>query len=60
MFLRVDEDNEGKGACWSLWQTLMEALTSCMVITQLLDFWRLCVGSIVSEEGNAKNVIGGG
>ena len=58
MFLRVDEDNEGKGACWSLWQTLMEALASCMVVTQLLDFWRLYVGSIVSEEGNVKTVIG--
>eukprot|EP00747_Dinoflagellata_sp_TGD_P085894 gnl/TRDRNA2_/TRDRNA2_163056_c0_seq3.p1 gnl/TRDRNA2_/TRDRNA2_163056_c0~~gnl/TRDRNA2_/TRDRNA2_163056_c0_seq3.p1 ORF type:complete len:1033 (-),score=167.79 gnl/TRDRNA2_/TRDRNA2_163056_c0_seq3:140-3238(-) len=60
MFLRVDEDGgpDGCGAsCWTLWQAIMESLASCMLVTQLLDFWRLYVGSIVSS-APAGGVIG--
>jgi cycloeucalenol cycloisomerase len=44
MFLRMDER---PGECWSISRATIDALAACMLITQLLDFWRLWIGPIV-------------
>ncbi len=51
MFLRLDE---AAGESWSLSRTAIDALAACMLITQLLDFWRLGIGPIVDVEEARK------
>lgn len=45
MFLRIEEDP--KEPKWSLARTAVDALGASMLVTILLDFWRLAVGPIV-------------
>lgn len=47
MFYRLDER---VGECWSLSRAFIDAMACSMVITQLLDFWRLWIGPIVDLE----------
>ena len=49
MFARIDE----KSTEWTLFATFVDAQGASMMITQLLDFWRLYVGPIVTA--NAAN-----
>ncbi len=39
---------------YSLWRTIVDALAAGMLVTCLLDFWRLCVGGIVDAEGGSE------
>jgi hypothetical protein len=41
MFLRLDEK---EGDNWSLSRAVLESFAACMIITSLLDFWRLSLG----------------
>jgi cycloeucalenol cycloisomerase len=43
MFLRLDEEED---TCWSLSRTVLDSFACCMIITTLLDFWRLSLGPI--------------
>jgi cycloeucalenol cycloisomerase len=44
MFARLDET----GNTWSLSATFIDSMACCMIITQLLDFWRLSIGHITN------------
>jgi cycloeucalenol cycloisomerase len=44
MFYRMDEEAGKKG--YGLWRVVVDALAAGMIVTCLLDFWRLGVGSI--------------
>jgi cycloeucalenol cycloisomerase len=37
MFTRLD----GTGNTWNLFATFIDSRTCCMIVTQLLDFWRI-------------------
>ena len=41
---------EHKGG-WSLGRVVIEAMATCMVITMLLDAWRLAIGPIIHRQG---------
>ncbi|KAL0488995.1 cycloeucalenol cycloisomerase [Acrasis kona] len=53
MYLRVDENIAED---WSISKVSIDALGGCMLVTILLDFWRLYIGGIV--ESNNFVVIG--
>ncbi len=42
MFARLDETAN----TWNLSQTRIDSLACCMIVTQLLDFWRISIGHI--------------
>ena len=42
MFLRVDESVDR----WSIYDVLMDSLACCMLITILLDWWKLIFGAV--------------
>lgn len=44
MFFRMEEDPRSKQ--WTLWRVAIDALAAGMLVTCLLDFWRLGLGSI--------------
>jgi cycloeucalenol cycloisomerase len=44
MFARLDEDAN----TWNLWKTFTNAMTCCMIVTQLLDLWRLFIGPVTT------------
>jgi cycloeucalenol cycloisomerase len=46
MFLRLDQD----GSRWTLSRTVIDSFACCMMITLLLDFWRLAIGPIFEME----------
>jgi cycloeucalenol cycloisomerase len=46
MFFRLDEN---AGEDWPISKVIIDALGSCMLVTILLDFWRLYVGGIVGD-----------
>jgi len=43
MFFRLDEEPSTK---WSLKRTFLDACAACMIVTQVLDAWRLSIGPI--------------
>lgn len=45
MFYQLDERSNR----WSLWRTAVDALACCMIITQLLDAWRLGIGTVTDK-----------
>nr|CAG4717134.1 unnamed protein product [Naegleria fowleri] len=47
MYYRVDEEETKKK--YSTFKVCVESLASCMLVTILLDFWRLFVGGIVDD-----------
>ncbi|PSC68708.1 Cycloeucalenol cycloisomerase [Micractinium conductrix] len=52
MFFRMDEQPRAKP--WSLWRTAVDALAAGMLVTCLLDFWRVGLGGIV--EGGSSTL----
>ena len=65
MFLRIDEDGaEGGGPAaakrrrWTLGAVALDALAASMLVTLLLDFWRVAFGGIVDGSGGGGG--GGG
>lgn len=42
MFARLDEDANS----WTLSQTVIDTLAACMIVTQLLDVWRISIGQV--------------
>ena len=44
MFFRMEEDNRARP--YTLWRVAVDALAAGMLVTCLLDFWRLWVGAI--------------
>jgi cycloeucalenol cycloisomerase len=48
MFFRMDEDPAAKP--YSLWRAAVDALAAAMLVTCLLDFWRLFIGSIDASD----------
>ncbi|CAF1676020.1 unnamed protein product [Adineta ricciae] len=44
MFARLDEEAN----TWNLPQTIIDALACCMIVTQLLDFWRITIGHVTN------------
>lgn len=48
MFIRLDES---PGVQWTLGRTVVDALGGCMLVTILLDLWRIMIGSIVTIPG---------
>ena len=54
MFYRMDEQEDvggaskkrGRGSSYGLWRVVVDALAAGMLVTCLLDFWRIGVGSI--------------
>jgi cycloeucalenol cycloisomerase len=54
MFLRLDEE---KDTNWSLSAAVLDSFACCMIITTLLDFWRLGLGPIFEVEGAASASI---
>lgn len=49
MFFRLDEGGAGKKG-YTLWRVVVDALAAGMLVTCLLDFWRLAVGTIYEPE----------
>jgi cycloeucalenol cycloisomerase len=49
MYYAVDEP--GQGAKMTLWQTAVHSLGACMLVTILLDIWRLIVGGYEGTAG---------
>ena len=45
MFYALDE----RGNRWSLWRTVVDAMACSMLITTLLDAWRLCIGKVTDK-----------
>jgi len=45
MFLRLDEN---KGECWAIKNVALDSFACCMIVTLLLDFWRISIGRIHS------------
>jgi len=45
MFYQLDEHSNR----WSLWRTVVEAMGCCMLITLLLDGWRLGIGKVTDK-----------
>ncbi|KAL4432232.1 hypothetical protein ABPG77_005994 [Micractinium sp. CCAP 211/92] len=52
MFYRMDEQPRAKP--YTLWRAAVDALAAGMLVTCLLDFWRIGVGGIVEEGGQQQ------
>lgn len=57
MFFRMEEEPRGKH--FSLWRVLVDALAAGMLVTCLLDFWRLGVGGIAAPAAAPPPAKGG-
>ena len=57
MFFRMEEEPRGKS--FSLWRVVVDALAAGMLVTCLLDFWRLGVGSITAPVAPPVHSTGG-
>ena len=57
MFFRMEEEPRGKS--FSLWRVVVDALAAGMLVTCLLDFWRLGVGSITAPVAAPVRSTGG-
>eukprot|EP00887_Chlorella_sp_A99_P005552 scaffold1.g5552.t1 len=66
MFFRMDEEPRASRALWriahqfnraakhyTLWRAAVDALAAGMLVTCLLDFWRISFGSIVDGQGGS-------
>jgi cycloeucalenol cycloisomerase len=51
MFFLMDENPREK---WTLWQACLDSLASGMLVTILLDLWRISLGAIT------EGAVGGG
>jgi cycloeucalenol cycloisomerase len=49
MFFRMDEDTKARP--FTLWRAVVDAFAACMMVTCLLDFWRIGLGAIVDGSG---------
>ena len=49
VFFRMDEGT----TTWSLGQAAGSSLAACMLVTLLLDFWRLAFGSLTGKPAHA-------
>ena len=56
MFYRMDEGG-AKSSHYTSWRTAVDSLGACMLVTLLLDFWRLGVGAI-DASGSAQSMPG--
>ncbi|KAF6255411.1 cyclopropyl isomerase-like protein [Scenedesmus sp. NREL 46B-D3] len=54
MFMRLDEQVAGRR--WSLREVALDALAAGMLVTLLLDFWRITVGGIVDSPAAAAGL----
>lgn len=52
MFYRLDEDTKAKP--YSMWRIVVDSLAAGMLVTCLLDFWRISFGGIISEDAVAR------
>ena len=34
---------------WDLWRVAVDSFGACMIVTMLLDFWRLGIGSVFGD-----------
>lgn len=58
MFYRMDESPKQQ---WSLQQAVLDSLAATMLVTCLLDFWRLCLGAIWEQPvGRSESRAGTG
>lgn len=55
MFFRIDENPRQKG--YTLWRTVVDAFAAGMIVTCLLDFWRLGIGAIDNDGGPANDIV---
>ena len=53
MFYRMDEGKGPRAGHYTLWRAVVDALAAGMLVTCLLDFWRLGIGSIHGSGGGA-------
>jgi len=44
MFLRIDEDPKRR---WTISEATLDSFSAAMIVTLMLDFWRLFIGPIV-------------
>ncbi|KAJ3023318.1 Bifunctional protein GlmU [Thoreauomyces humboldtii] len=44
MFYRLDENLEGQN--WTVTRVAVDSLGACMIVTLLLDFWRIAIGPV--------------
>ncbi|CAF5100079.1 unnamed protein product, partial [Rotaria sp. Silwood1] len=51
MFARLDETAN----TWNLSTTFIDSMACCMIVTQLLDFWRISIGPVT--EAPAGNLV---
>lgn len=54
MFYRMDESSQATSH-YSLWRSIVDSLGASMLVTLLLDFWRISFGSIVAN--NKESVL---
>lgn len=52
VFFRMDEDSKAKP--FTLWRAVADSLAASMLVTCLLDFWRISMGGIVEGGGPGK------
>ena len=57
MFFRMDEDPKKRK--WGATDAALDGLAAAMLVTILLDLWRITVGSIVDTAGGAGAAAGG-
>eukprot|EP00955_Chlamydomonas_euryale_P105788 365661-Chlamydomonas_euryale.AAC.73 len=50
MFFRIDEDAPPRGKTWSLGEVAVDGLGASMLVTILLDLWRISLGPVVDTE----------
>jgi len=55
-----NNDNSSNNNVYTLWRVAVDALAAGMLVTLLLDFWRLGIGGIVVDDDNNNNSCGGG
>jgi len=46
MFLRIDEDAKRR---WTMSEAMLDSFSATMIVTLMLDFWRLFIGPIVDS-----------
>jgi hypothetical protein len=37
---------------WDLWRVAVDSFGACMIVTMLLDFWRLAIGGVFGAVPN--------
>jgi cycloeucalenol cycloisomerase len=49
LFYRMDESTR-PSTHYSIWRTVIDSLGGCMLVTLLLDFWRITYGSVTESD----------